>query len=273
MLLYHIPDQLRNQVVFSSVALLPLAEAMIDYTLFEPRVWREVHVHGTIAEFLSTAMYQVVRRLQVDPTLCDGSFPSFEMGWRQSLSTRLRTILTVPPDALCSSIHRVIPIGVSSSDAMQALEVAIPKDIQDPYAITVQSSAIDDQCGSIAITQPMNHTIINVSCSINPRILVEVCRELRTGHRAVVNEVHEIRQEMTKQNHETNQKLSIMTSLVSQLMKKQNVDTPADNGDFVTCTKHGCINVVKECFSSGKRRRQCVGCLLHASKTKKQKIH
>ena len=74
----------------------------------------------------------------------------------------------------------MIPIGVSSSDAMQAMEVAIPKDIKDPYAITVQSHAVDDQCGTIAITQPMQHTVVNVTCVINPGILIDACREVRT---------------------------------------------------------------------------------------------
>jgi len=65
------------------------------------------------------------------------------------------------------------------------MQIAIPKNIQNPYAITVQSSAVDDQCGTIAITQPMSHTLINIDCLIDPGILVDVCRELRTGHRAV----------------------------------------------------------------------------------------
>jgi hypothetical protein len=54
------------------------------------------------------------------------------------------------------------------------MNVAIPKDIQDPYAITVQTCAVDDRCGSIAITQPMQYTVVTVNCMINPGILVDV---------------------------------------------------------------------------------------------------
>jgi hypothetical protein len=175
----------------------PLAEAVTDYDLFEPHVWKRVHVNNTLEEFLSTALYQVMRRVGCDPGVDDGNYPAFEVHWRREIAPLLRRHLATPPDALCPSIHRVIPIGVSSSDALQAMEVAIPKDIQDPYAVTVQSCAVDDQCGSIAISQPMHYTVVNVNCLINPGILVDVCRELRTGHKAVVAEVHSVRKELS----------------------------------------------------------------------------
>lgn len=199
MLLYHLPDRIRKQALSldSLDCFRPLAEAMVDYVLFEPGVWKHVHVDGTLNEFLSTALYQIVRRVCHDPGVDDGNYPSFEVNWRREIAPRLKHSLLTPPDALCPRIHRVIPIGVSSSDAMQAMQVAIPKDIQDPYAITVRTAAVDDQCGSIAITQPMQYTVVNVNCLINPGILVDVCRELRTGHKAVVSEVHAVRKELS----------------------------------------------------------------------------
>jgi hypothetical protein len=88
------------------------------------------------------------------------------------------------------------------------MQVAIPKNIEDPYAITVRSSAVDDQCGSIAITQPFNYTVINVNCSISPGILVDVCKELWTGLKDVVAEVQSMKHTMSQLEHSMQQKLS-----------------------------------------------------------------
>jgi hypothetical protein len=260
-LLYHIPSSIQDQAE-SRECFHPLAEAMVDYTLFEPRVWRHVIVDGTLADFLSTALYQVVRRVRSDPCIEQSAYPSFELDWRRALPSRLCDTLGTPPAALCPSIHRVIPIGVSPSAALKAMEVAIPKDLPDPYAITVQSSALDAQCGSIAITQPMHHTVVNINCMIDPGILVDVCRELRSGHRVVVNEIHSLRQEMNVQTKSHDLQLSAirkeMTTLVARLSKNDhgtiqaigtNVDT-YDHGDI--CSKSGCPAEVTTCFSSGK---------------------
>jgi hypothetical protein len=277
MLLYHIPGQIHT-LSTSIEDFRPLAEMMTDYGLFEPRVWREVDVSGTMAKFLSTAMYQIARRVKNNPCIGD-TYPSFEVGWRRTLAMQLNSSLPTAPIALCPSIHRVIPIGVSPSDALKAMQVAIPKDLPDPYVVTVQSSAVNDRCGSIAIAQPMNYTVVHISCMLDPVILVEVCRELRIGHKAMVAEVQEIRQDMTTQLNtmrretstmrlETNQKLTIMTKLVTKLMKQDSKSDPYDDNS-IACAKRGCINVVKGRFSSGKRRRQCEGCLAHVTKSKK----
>lgn len=282
MLLYHIPERIRNQAE-SPDCFRPLADAMVDYTLFEPRIWREVSVDGTLDEFLSTAMYQVVRRVRDDPGVDD--YPSFELEWRSLLATRLKQSLTVPPDALCPNIHRVIPVGVSSEDAMQAMEVAIPKDIQDPYAVTVQTSAVDDRCGSIAITQPTRYTVVNVNCVINPRLLVDVCRELRVGHRAVVNELHTMSKKMSmerstdrsimdEKHEDMNRKLSMIQNEMSTLVKRlTNQDTENDIGRYVgeipkQCARYGCPRVVTKRFRSGKLHRQCQNCRSHNNSIK-----
>jgi hypothetical protein len=263
---------------------------MTDYDLFEPHVWKRVHVEGTLQEFLSTALYQVVRRVRSDPAVDDGTYPTFEQDWRRLLAPRLRRNLSVVPDALCPSIHRVIPIGVSSSDALQAMAVAIPKNIQDPYAVTVQSCAVDDQCGSIAISQPMHYTVVNVNCMINPGILVDVCRELRTGHKAVVAEVHSVRKElslmksvMIDTNEATREQLSAMkdkheeatqsnlqmqrqlssiqnkmATLVTRLTGNDDIACTMDTHDqLIICSKPGCDQVVTKRFRSGKAPRQC----------------
>jgi hypothetical protein len=275
---------------------------MVDYDLFEEQVWRNVTVDGTFEQFLSTALYQVVRRVRsIDIGIDDGTYPSFEQDWRRVLAPRLSRVLATPPDAVCPGIHRVIPIGVSSSDAIQAMEVAIPKDIQDPYAVTVQSSAVDDRCGSIAITQPMRYTIVNVSCMINPGILVDVCRELRTGHRAVIAEVHSMNQQLSilkDRSEETHSQLSETTTQLSAMTEKnENTTTqlfavrdqltsiqhemstlvtrltettdatvqPGPMNDVhIQCSKKGCDIIVRKRFRSGKAPRQCSTCLAYA---------
>ena len=265
MLLYHVPDHIQKEPGFSLDCLCPLADAMKDYALFQPRVWQQVNIKDTLHEFLSTAMYQVVRRVCTDPCVDNGFYPSFEQNWRRDIAPRLRRTLAVAPDALCPSIHRVIPIGVLPKDAMQAMTVAIPKDIQDPYSITVQSSAVDDHCGSIAITQPMRYTVVNVICMINPGILVDVCRELRTGHRALAGEVHSINQKLSKMENkqeDTSTQLKEMASMLKRLSNDVNgKSTPVNNNESGKCAKTGCRRTVTKRFRSGKLHRQCSSCV------------
>ena len=255
MLVYHIPNFIQNQYT----SLRPLAAAMVDYALFHPNIWRHVCVDGTLNEFLSTAMYQIVRRVRIDTAIGD-EYPSFEKDWRSSMATRLKNTLLIPPEALCPDIHRVIPVGVLPVDAMQAMEMAVPKNVQNPYVITVKSSAVDDRCGAIVISQPMQYTIVNVNCMIDPGLLVDVCRELRTGYKDVVREVHSMRKElsnMTSIHEETKMQLiASMTALATTLTSRE------DTGKGpMKCSKHGCINVVTKRFRSGKSHRQCTACL------------
>jgi hypothetical protein len=251
---------------------------MVDYALFHPNVWRNVCVDGTLHEFLSTAMYEIVRRVCIDPGVGD-DYPSFERSWRSEMATKLKTTLSIPPDALCPSIHRVIPVGVSPLDAMQAMEMAVPKSIQNPYVITVQTSAVDDMCGAIAISQPMQYTVVNVNCMINPGLLVDVCRELRAGHRSIVSEVQSMNQKLSNledKHAETNTQLSTMQdklslfrdemkTLVTQLASRTHADEGRDEGPTgPVCSKAGCHRVVKKRFKSGKAPRQCSTCLVYA---------
>jgi hypothetical protein len=264
MILYHVPEQMQSLPGFTVDCLRQLAEAMDDCVLFEPRVWSRVTVDKSISEFLSTALYQVVRRVRSDPGIDTGAFPSFERDWRRGIASQLQRRLIPSPDALCPGIHRVIPIGVSSSDAIQAMEVAIPKNIQDPYAITVQSSAVDDQCGSIAITQPMRYTVVNVNCIINPGILVDVCRELRTGHKAVVAEVHTLNQKLSKME-DTQAELKDQLCVIVQRLPVTHVGPVVveEDKELATCTKPRCRRIVTKRFRSGKLHRQCTACVLN----------
>jgi hypothetical protein len=280
MLVYHLPETIREQST-SLDDFRRLAEAMDDYALFEPRIWRHVCVDGTLEHFRSTALYQLALRVRIDPDVDEGAYPSFEVDWRRSLATQLQEILPTPPVALCPSIHRVIPIGVSSNDAMQAMQVAIPKDIQNPYAITVQSSALDDRCGSIAITQPMRYTIITINCMIDPGLIVDVCRELRTGHRAVVNEVHSMKRKHDETNTqlatmrlETGLQLSILQKEMATLVKK--LTTREINGLVgsstderpIKCSRKRCSRMTTKRFLDGKRQKQCEVCLAYGTRRK-----
>lgn len=176
--------------------------------------------------------------------------------------------------------------------AIQALEGAIPTDIQNPYTVTVQSSAVDDQCGSLAITQPMQYTVVHIKCIINPRLFVDVCRELRVGHKAVVNELSNMRKETTTTRTDTNRQLSIIRNenngmkdqlsiihsenngLKEQLSTIQNemkilltrlIESDQHSDEPISCTKLGCSLLATERFPSGKRRKQCTRCLSYAN--------
>jgi hypothetical protein len=274
MLMYHIPDRF-HQMGLTSDCVRPLAQVMVDYVLFEPRVWKNVKTDGTLKELLSTAFYQVVSRITLDTTGIDEEYPSFEQGWRRLMATQLISTLSTPPKTMCPSIHRVIPVGVSAVDAMRAMKFAIPPSIQDPYAITVQSSAVDDKCGSIAITQPMCYTVVNVNCVINPALLVEVCREIRTSHKAVVYQVHSMNQKLCQieNTHEKTCSLlkdqlrhiqSEMATLVKLSTRHTEVASSVhhheDDDISAMCTRVGCSRAVKKRFRSGKLHKQCTDC-------------
>ena len=144
---------------------------------------------------------------------------------------------------------------------MQAMEVAIPKDIQDPYVITVQSPAVDDKCGSIAISQPMHYTVVNVNCVINPGILVEVCRELRVGHKAVIQEMHLFKKEMAGQLSMIQKEMAM---LAARLPKPDNNDEGLAEPEL-ECSKAGCTRTVTKVFRSGKRGKQCSDCISYVA--------
>lgn len=281
MLLYHIPTRIQDQTD-SPKCFRPLAEAMVDYSLFEPRIWRCVYLDGTLEEFMSTALYQVVRRVRTDTDI-DIDYPSFETPWRRALSTRLQDTLHPPPDATCPGIHRVIPIGVSPQDAIQALQCAVPKNLQNPYAITVNSVAIDNQGGSIVITQPMHYTVVHITCLVNPDILVDVCRELRVGHKAVVCEIHTLRLDQREFQRESREKLSEyqqeardklvelqqdiarLSTVLSQDRSKRKFEPEQTDPGHACCSKKGCRRLATERFRSGKLKRQCSACLLYVT--------
>jgi hypothetical protein len=161
--------------------------------------------------------------------------------------------------ASCRTTKRILRGDKFVNDSM---EVAIPKDIQDPYVVTVQSSAIDDRCGSIVITQPLQNTVVHVNCMINPGILVDVCRELRTGHRAVISEVHAMNRKHDEMNRKLGEIQDDMAALVARLSKNDK-DTRVTHDTLDVCSKSKCHNLVTARFLSGKRQKQCAPCQSH----------
>lgn len=285
LLLYHIPGEILRQAP-SPEYFRPLAEAMVDYSLFWPRIWRQIRLDATHSECLSTALYQVVRRVRADDPGIEGEYPSSEMEWRSLLARRLQETLPSTPDALCPTIHRVIPIGVSASDAIQAMTVAIPKDLQDPYAITLRSSAVENRCGTIAITQPQCYTVIHVHCLVDPGLLADVCRDLRTAHQDVVSGLHSLRRDNAQLRGELSSVQHTLSDVHGTLseMREQHLllvslvaratGTPGDQAEGNTvhnvCSRKKCPRIVTKRFRSGKAPQQCSNCLEHAHTQRKK---
>lgn len=234
--------------------LRPIAEVMTDYAVFEPRIWRHVTIGGSIKNFLSTFMYQVLRCTTIDLESTLDTFPSFESGWRRSFAMDLQKQLKPAPDATCRGLHRVLPAGVSHQDAIKCIQTAIPNDLTDSYALTVASSAVDDQCGSICITQPTHHVVVHLQCSIDPGILSEVCRELRVGHR-------QLTQELVRNKHEMIDGFSSLRSEIEKLKELIVRDKQSSSTSNTVCSKRTCCNIVDETFGNGKVKRQCRKCI------------
>jgi hypothetical protein len=233
--------------------LRPIAKVMTDYSVFEPRIWCHVETSGNIQNFLSTFMFQVNRCTTIDVEHTLDIFPSFESGWRRSFAMDLQKQLIPAPDATCRALHSVLPAGVSPQDAIKCIQTAIPNDLTDPYALPVASSAVDDRCGSICITQPTHHVVVHVKCVIDPAILSEVCRELRIGHR-------QLTQELVKNKHEMIDGFSSLRFEIEKLkewIEKKQYSSTSNR----TCSKRTCCNVVDDTFGSGKTKRQCRKCI------------
>jgi hypothetical protein len=253
MLLYKLPIAFTGD----SSRLRPVADAMSDYAVFQPNIWRCVDSDpGTPTDaFLSTLMFQVHRRmsLQLDTSL--DNYPSFETEWRRSLCDDLQKNLNPTPDSTCQGIHRVLPAGVSRGDAMRCIQTALPRNLTDPYALTVASDAVDDRCGTIAITQRTHHILVHLQCSVDPRIMSQVCGELRTGHRLIV-------QEMDTRFKSLQGEIEILKDLIVSGIKR----TP--DSDTRQCAKKSCSRAVSDRFSDGRRKKQCVACIESGNKSR-----
>jgi hypothetical protein len=275
MVLYRLPPNLTCLDGIETTGLLPLVQKMKDYTLFEPTIWQHVQTEGTLDVFLSTSLYQVARRdmFENDTTIQD-DFPAFEVPWRRSMSRVLQDSLDPPPEMTCNSLHRVIPIGVSSDDALRSIQAAMPT-TKDPYSLTLVTEAVDDVCGSFAVSQPLRNTVVHITCVVDPAALVKVGQELRTGYRAVVNELvssKKIINELMSRTKDMQENMSQMKEDLSRLLKRDDahhqVQPLIEAEKRLVCRKKRCKRL-----TSG-TSRQCDQCLSSAnmSRTKRRKL-
>ena len=235
MLLYRVP------VAFADAERLrPIAAAMTDYAVFEPRIWKLVTTSTTIDDFLASLTFQVHRRTSIDLEKTLDSFPSFEAPWRRSFASELQKKLRPMPDTTCRGLHRVVPAGVSHTDALKCIQTALPVDLTDSYALTVASDAVDDKCGAIVVTQRTHHVVVNVQCNIDPGILNEVCRELRTGHREIKQELCKIQEQSRNMQDRFEYLQKTMQSDMAQLKELVVARGTKRPRELESCQKKGC---------------------------------
>jgi hypothetical protein len=262
LLLYRIPAHI-TKMDGADDGLQRLAKQMQDYSLFEPSVWKCVKTDGTLDEFLSTSVYQVIRRnMDTNDRTLQDDFPSFEVPWRRALATTLQQSLVPPPEMTSSCLHRVVPVGVSSEDALHSIQVAMPE-VQDPYSITVVTEAVDDTCGSIAITQPFQFTVVNITCTVDPKVIQKVCSELRTGHRAVVHELaasNKIINELVTRTKSMQEDISRLVQQRDSARNEEAVETIPR-----LCQKSRCPNMISGTC------RQCEPCRMSANNSRKKR--
>jgi len=261
MLMYRCPAVFTEDMT----RLRPIAEAMTDYSVFQPRIWKQVATNTTIEDFLSTLVFQVNRRssvVDVQSTL--ETDPSFEGSWRRSFSLVRAKSLEPTPDATCCGIHRVIPAGVSPGDALKCIQSALPRDLTSPYAITVGTAAVDDHCGSMVVSQPTQQIVVNIQCVVDPGILSEVCRELRTGHRLLAQELSQTNVRLTC----LQRKMDVLKDLIVQGGTSRERSCESEPAK---CSKRTCTNPVSH-FSNGRRKKQCSSCIAVGTGSKKRRL-
>jgi hypothetical protein len=268
MLLYNVPTEYADPQ-----RLRIIAEKMRDYTVFDSKLRHLLTSDGTIDEYMQSLHFQIVKN---NSTISDdgslGDFPSFEIGWRRSLSADLQRSLVPSPQVTSSEIHRVLPIGILPVDAIQCFQSALPMDLTTPYILTVESKASDDKCGSIGITQKTHHIIMNITANVDPGIMTEVCRELRVGYRSVVQELSHTNTQLSTIDAKFSAKLSALDTKFSALhneiiVLKDLVKAGAgdrkrsrDETEQI-CSKKNCMKLVTDRFSSGVLKKQCPSCL------------
>jgi hypothetical protein len=264
MLLYRVPSTFADPE-----RLRVVAEKLRDYAVFEPKIKRLLNTEGTPDEYVSSLHYQVVRRngTAKDEVLDD--FPSFEVSWRRCLSENLQNSLVPSPDMTSSAIHRVLPVGVSGVEALRCFQSALPADLKTPYVMTVESQASSDKCGSIAIVQETQHTVIHINLSVDPAVMSEVCRELRLGYRSVVTELSEAKAEITAKLEHMDKKFASLHDDIGALKelvkagsgdKKKRAHVEEMGLEEPICKKRSCRNPVTQRFVSGAFKKQCASC-------------
>jgi hypothetical protein len=263
MLLYRVPSKFADPG-----RLRVVAEKLRDYAVFEPKIQRLLNTEGTPDEYSSSLHYQVVRRNGVvsDKTLDD--FPSFEVSWRRSLPAKLQNSLVPSPAMTSSAIHRVFPVGVSAIEAFHCFQSVLPADLKTPYIMTVESQASEDACGTIAIVQETQHTVVHINLNVDPGNLNEVCQELKVGYRSVVKELSHAKSEITAKLEEMDKKMASLHEDIGVLKDLVKAGAGARKRTHVgdmelekpICKKRTCMNPVTKRKVNGAFNSQCSSC-------------
>jgi len=280
MLMYLVPSAFASP----DENLCGIARTIQNYAVFEPNLRHLLRTDGTPDAFFQSVQYEVAKRsgCVVDDDRLD-DFPAFELKWRRELSTKLQQSLKPSPDVTASEIHRVLPVGVLPSEALTCFQAALPLDLERPYVLTVyKRSSGDGACGSIAITQPTQHIVVNIRCTVDPAIMVDVVRELRVGYKSVVRELSQTKEEMNNKLSTIVEKMDdrfcslhneigLLKALVADASKKR--PREAESTASGICSKKTCFNVVEERFKDGELKKQCMKCLGQSKRAKKHVSH
>ena len=260
MLLYLVPPEFADPV-----GLRVVAEKLRDYTVFQPDIKRLINTTSTLDVYSSSLHYHVVRKNGMAPDDSLDDFPSFEGPWRRMLSEKLQRSLVPTPLMTSTCIHRVFPVGVCAMEALQCVQSAIPADLQTPYVMTVESQATEDRCGSIAIVQETRHTVVHINCRVDPGAMREVCRELRTGYRSVVQELTQTKSEigakLEKMNAKFDSDMAVLKALItSEAGERKRTRETEIIPNHPICNKKTCMKVVTDRFANGALKKQCKSC-------------
>lgn len=256
MLLYQVPSKFADTENLRFVA-----KSLRDYKVFHPNIKRLMSTECTLVEYCRNLHYQIVKRNGdiVDEPLDE--YPSFEVPWRQSFSEQLRRSLVPSPETTSLEIHRVLPVGVCASEALQCFQSALPSNLKSPYVMMADSHAVNDKCGSIAIVQEAQHFVININCNVDPGVMPEVLNELRLGYRSVVKELSQTNAKLEEMNRKFAAGMDVLKDLVKagsgDRKRTRKDDTKLTN---TICKKKTCMNPVTERFVNGDFKKQCSSC-------------
>ena len=251
-----------------------IGDDLQDYAILGPRIFPNLCTDGTADKLFDSLHFEVAKR---NGAASDGpmdDFPAFETAWRRSLSVNLQKQLVPSPEVACSAIHSVLPMGVSQAEAIRCFQDALPPDLTPPYVLTVSSKASNDECGAVTITQQTRHIVVHIRCSVDPGIMTDVCRELRAGYRAVVQELSQNKLQVLAHHTKMEEKFSSLQNDINSLrglLEAGNRKRPRDEeSEIRVCTKRTCMNTVSERFANGNLKRQCTSCIWTSNMAKKE---
>ncbi|MDA9932939.1 hypothetical protein N9C24_04890 [Gammaproteobacteria bacterium] len=231
MLLYLVPSKFANVDRLEKIA-----QSIRDYCVFQ----MEIPTDGTIDEYFCALQYQITKRVELDTRIDD--FPTHEVEWRRSLSSKLKNELYPRPVSVSDKIHRVLPIGTAlTSDIVDLFQTILPDDLDSSYVLSVAKEASDQDGGSIFITDRTRHISAKIKCSVDFR-----------------HEYHMLRSEVSMLKRTISELKEIVYDKVTPKRKCIKDDI---------CNRRGCYNPVGY-LSNGKLRKRCTKCTIVSNRKK-----